>query len=437
MHGALGEGAARLTRALLVVGDHEFFVEEAAEEAREALAGESYEIERIPEDGLASLLPEALSTGSLFSTRRLIEADLTSLFGRSSPGRLLEEAVEAWGKDSPAGRREAFKKTRVFLATAGLKADSAEETAAAAVKKVRKPELLDPLVEILRELPDAGASPAGAAAAVLAHLERGLEGTLLLARAVDPLRSSALFEAFRKRGEIRDVSGEVKERPRRLRARGEKLAAERGVAIEPAALDRLLRSTDADPRAFASELEKLLDWAGAGGRIAENDVAAAVEDRHAEDLYAFFDAFGERRREETLRRLAAILSGRPLRAGERDLIAEDPLRAFFSMLVKEVRRLCFVRARCEESGWKMDPAVAFPAYQSRIHPKIAAPVEPFSDSLAAEGPPYGWYKAYQRACRFRLAELTSALVRCAEADAAMKDSAPDAETIAGLVAGIV
>lgn len=412
-------------------------MEEAAEEAREALAGESYEIERIPEEGLATLLPEALSTGSLFSARRLIEVDLTALFGRSSPARLLEEAVEAWAKDTPAGRREAFKKTRAFLAAAGSKGDSAEETAAAAVKKVRRPELLEPLVEILRELPDAPGSAAGAAAAVLAHLERGLEDTLLLARAVDPVRTTALFEAFREHGEIRDVSGEVKERPRRLRARAQKIAGERGVAIEAAALDRLLRSTDADPRAFASELEKLLDWAGAGGRITEKDVAAAVEDRHVEDLYAFFDALGERRREDALRRLAAILSGRPLRAGDRDLTGEDPLRAFFGMLVKEIRRLCFVRARCEESGWKMDPGVSFPAYQSRIHPKIAAPVEPFSDSLAAEGPPYGWYKAYQRACRYRLAELTAALLRCAEADAAMKDSAPEEETIARLVAGIL
>jgi DNA polymerase III delta subunit len=421
----------------LIVGDHEFFVEEAAEEARGELASESCEIERIADEELAARLPEALSTGSLFSTRRLIEADLTPLFGRVSPGKLLEEAVEAWAKDTPAGRREAFKKMRAFLAAVPCPSDSPEETARAASKKAKKPELFEPLVEILREIPDVRESRAGALAAVLAHLDRGLEGTLLLARAVDPQRSSPLFEAFKKSATIRDVSGEVKQRPGRLRARAKKLARERRIAIDDEALERLLRSTDEDPRPFASELEKLFGWAGEGGRITEKDVAAAVEDRHAEEIYAFIDTLCERRREPVLRGLSEILSGRTLRAGDHEISGEEPVRAFFGALTREIRRLCFIRARCEEIGWKMDPAVSYGAYQSRIHGKIAAPQEPFEKSLAAAGHPFGWYKSYQRACRFSLPELTRALIRCSEADAAMKDSAPPEETVAGLVAGLV
>ena len=82
--------------AILVHGAHEFFVEEAADEIRESLGFSEDEIERIPEESLAARLPDALSTGSLFSSRRLIEADLSTLFGRAAPAALLEEAVVAW-----------------------------------------------------------------------------------------------------------------------------------------------------------------------------------------------------------------------------------------------------------------------------------------------------------------------------------------------------
>src|ERR1051325_6023885 len=92
--------------AILVHGAHEFFVEEAAEEIRAGLGFSEDEIDRISDEAVASRLPEALSSGSLFSSRRLVEADLSALFGRETPVSLLEEAAAAWQKESPAGRRE-------------------------------------------------------------------------------------------------------------------------------------------------------------------------------------------------------------------------------------------------------------------------------------------------------------------------------------------
>lgn len=432
-----GQASLEAEKAILVVGDHEFFVEEAAEEIRREFREASFEVERVSDESLASLLPEALSTGSLFAPRRLVEADLTPLFGRIAPGRLVEEAVEAWRKNSPAGRREAFRKVRELLASVPSAGDSPAEIAAAAARKTRKPDCLEALTEILQEMPESRANPAAAVEAVLAHLQRGLEGTVLLARAVDPVRTTPLYEAFRKHGHIRDVGSEEKQRPLRLASRARKLAAERKIQIEPAAVERLLRSTDAEPRPFASELEKLLDWAAEGGRVTERDVAAIVDDRHSEDIFAFFESFGERRRNDSLRVLSAILSGQPLRAGDREFTGDDPLRAFFGLLVKEIRRLCLIRARGEDSAWKMDPAISFGTYQARVHPKLAAPVPPFGEPLAGEGHPYGWYKSYQRSCRFRLSELTAALIRCSEADAAMKDSAPAEDVLTQLVSSIV
>ena len=220
--------------------------------------------------------------------------------------------------------------------------------------------------------------------------------------------------------------------PARLLARrARKLAEEKKIAIEPGAIERLLVRTDGDPRLFASELEKILDWAGEGGKVRAADVEALVEDRRAEDVYAFFDAFGSRDRAETLRRLERVLSGKTLRTGDREIKGDEPLRAFFGMLVAEVRRLLVVRARCDETRTKMNPGLGYPAYQSGVHPRLSG------GTPLMEGNPFVWYKAYQRAGRFSGKELVHALRLCAEADAAMKDSASSEDTIAALVSGIV
>ena len=143
----------------------------------------------------------------------------------------------------------------------------------------------------------------------------------------------------------------------------------------------MLRFTEADPSRFDSELEKVLGWAETGGRVRARDVEALVADGRSEDLYAFFDSLGRRDRKETFQRLDRILSGRTLRAGERELKGEDPLRGFFTMLASEVRRLLIVRARCEETRTRIEPSISYGEYQARVHPRLAAPVEPFSFSL--------------------------------------------------------
>lgn len=417
--------------AILVCGPHEFFVEEAADEERTELGFAADEIEQIPEESLASRLPDALSSGSLFSSRRIVEADLSTLFGRAAPVSLLEEAAAAWEKDSPAGRREAFKKARALLAALQLDNESPEESATAAVRKVRRQDLRETLVEILRDLPEGGGPTHAATDAVFTHLAGGVPGTILLARAVDPPKTSALYKAFEERGSVRTAGGDENEHGRLLSQRARKLAEAKSIALEPGVVERLLARTDGDPRLFASELEKILDWAGEKGNIRARDVEALVEDRRAEDVYAFFDAFGARDRVETMRRLERILSGRALRTGEREIKGEEPLRAFFGMIVADVRRLLVVRARCDETRTKVNPALAFGSYQSGVHPRLSA------GTPLLEGKPYVWYKAYQRAGRFSQKELVAALRRCAEADAATKDSASLEDTIAVLVAQIV
>ncbi len=312
-----------------MTGSHEFFVDEAAEELRASLVSPETDVERISDEDLADRLPIALTHGSLFAEKRVVEADLSALFGRESPGSLLEEAVEAWNKDTPSGRREAFKKARALLAALRIQG-SPEEAAAAAARKARHPEAAEALLEILRALPGPIGDAAPAASAVLEHLERGLPGTILIARAVDPPKTSPLYQAFRKHGTIQDVSSKPEEFARFLASRAKKLAAEKDVALDPAAVEALLRLTEADPRRFDSELEKVLAWAESGGKVRVRDVEALVADGRSEDLYAFFDFLGRRDRAETFHRLGRVLSGRALRAGDREVKGDDPLRGFFS-----------------------------------------------------------------------------------------------------------
>jgi hypothetical protein len=90
-----------------------------------------------------------------------------------------------------------------------------------------------------------------------------------------------------------------------------------------------------------------------------------------------------------------------------------------------------VRARCEETRTRINPGLAYGAYQTGVHPRLSA------GTALLEGSPFLWYKAYQRAGRFTLPELVRALRRCADADAATKDSASIEDTIALLVSEIV
>ena len=115
----------------------EFFVEEAAGRAREALSGDDVEVLRFEDDAPSEAVSDALLNRSLFSPRRLVELDISRLLGTESPGSLVTKAIEAWDKGGAGGRREAFKHARALLAALDLPAgaDPVENAEAAAKKR--------------------------------------------------------------------------------------------------------------------------------------------------------------------------------------------------------------------------------------------------------------------------------------------------------------
>ena len=428
-----------------VVGDIAFFVEEAAERARARLAGGDVEVIRFDEDASPGSVAEAMLNRSLFSPRRLVEVDLSRVLGADSPGDLLEKSVEAWGRGTPAAKREAFRLARRVLASLDVTVDGDPSEAASAVaRKVRKKDLEDAFAEVLRELPEEkGGEGATLLSALRLLLSQGNDGLVALVTATSPPKGADLLAEVGRKGLLLEVKLAEK-RPeiagalqRLARAR----AKERDVAIEDAAITRLVARTDVDPFAFAAELDKLLDWAGEGGRVRAADVGDQVADEASEDVYAFFESVGKRDAADALARLDRLFSGRLVRAGNRIIDPNDGgwPQIFLAMLTDEVRRMLLVRSRLAERGApSFGPEMSWPAYQARVAPFLEEPVAPFGRSpFGGKASGYPFLKAAGRAARFTEKELARALARAADVDVKMKNSAPIRETLTAYVGDLI
>jgi DNA polymerase III delta subunit len=428
--------------AILITGDVEFFVEEAAARTREILSmGKEAEVLRFEDDAPVEAVSDALLNRSLFSPERIVELDISRLLGTEAPGRLLTKAVEAW---EAGKRREAFKQARLLLAALDLPLGAPEETAEAAARKVRRKEEAELFAEILKELPE---EKSGGAAVLRSALRSLLEradndGTVALMTAVAPPAGVDLVREIADRGLVLEtiVGDDADPALRRLAAARSK---EREVVLDPAAVERLLVRTDSRAAAFAMELEKLLEWAGKGGRIRSSDIESNVEDESSEDVYGLFDAIGRRDAGDALARLERLLDGRDVRAGERDFRKiEDiwPIQ-LFGMLAGEVRRMLLIRARLDESGSGFDASMSYQAFQARVLPRLMAAAAPFGRSPfeTAQGGahPFGLYRSAQRSSKFTTAELARALARAADVDVALKNSGPPLETLTAFVGDLI
>jgi len=397
-----------------VVGPVDFFVEEAAIGARGRLAEGDVEVLRFDDDAPPGAVAEALLNRPLFSAKRLVEIDVSRLLGTDSPGNLAEEALDAWTRKTPAGRRDAFRRMRRVLSAldVSIEGDPAE-AASVVARKLRRKELAEPLAEILREMPEERAATGATLASTLRLLlSRPNDGLVALLTASDPPAGSELLAEVAKRGLLLAVrvDEDRKEIEKALRRLAAARARERDVGIDAEAVSRLIFRTNAEPGIFATELEKLLDWAGDGGRIRAADVGEQVFDEASEDFYEFLEMVGKREAGEALKRLERLFSGREVRAGQRSFDPNDGWpQIFLGMLTSELRRMLLIRAQLDEPG--------------------ATAPDPRTD--------YRAYKAASRASRYTVRELARALAGAAELDVKLKTSAPPLETLTAYVGGLI
>lgn len=430
---------------ILVEGALDFFVEEAAAKAAEALAKGGAERIRFDDDAASEAVSDALLNRSLFSPRRVVELDVTRLLGTEAPGALVDAAAEAWEKGGPAGRREAFRRVRALLSSLDVaRSGDPAELAEAICRKARRKEKAAVLAEALRELPEERGAPALLAPALKTILERGNDGVVALLTATAPPKGVELLTEIATKGLVLEVGmGEMRDAlARYARAR----AREREVSLDADAIERLRLQTNERPALFAAELSKLLEWAGKGGRVGAADVRSNVEDEASEDLYLLFDSIGRRDAGDALRRLERLFSGRDVRMGDRDGRAIEPDDSWplqlFGMLTTELRRMLLLRATLDARGAaRFDPAMSYPAFQTRLAPSLEEPVAPFGRSpfQGAQGKVshYLWYKVAQRGARYQTRELARALARAAEVDVQLKTSTPPLEAISAYVGKLI
>ncbi len=436
--------------AILITSDLEFFLDESAAAAVQKLVSADTELLDFDDESSAETISDALLNRSLFSPRRVVRFDISRLLGSTKPGELLDAALEAWAKGTPGGKRDAFRKTRALLSALGLPpSDNPEEIAAAAARKVRRKDDPTVLAEILRELPQEAGGPAVLRDALRYMIPRANDGTVALLTALSPPEDAALFNEIAERGLV--LSLDFSDRPKEMRAEVEQMlrrlaqkqAKEREVAVEPAAIARLIARTDAAPQAFASELSKLLDWAGPGGQIRAADVQENVEDEASEDLYELYDAIGKRDAADVLGRVERAFSGRVVHAGDRIVDTDHNWPVIFlGMLTTEIRRMLLVRSFLDgPDAPAFDSSMPYRAFQTRILPRLAAPVAPYGRSPFANASgqvsPFLWFKTAQRALPYSTRELARSLARAAETDAALKSSASPLEAITSYVARLI
>ncbi len=429
---------------ILIAGDVEFFVEEAAAKAAARLAEGDAEVLRFEDDAPVEAVSDALLNRSLFSARRLVQFDISGLLGSESPGDLVDLAVEAWERGTPGGRREAFRRTRALISALNLPASApAEELAEDAARKTRRKPHQEVLAAILSELPEERSSPAVLKSAIRLLLERGNDGTVALLTAMAPPSGVDLLEEITSKGLVLAAaagndSGAALSRLARA------LAKEREVSLDPDAIDRLLFQTDSDPRLFSAELQKLLQWAGPGGRVRAADVRENVGDDSSEDVYAFYDAIGRRDAGEALSRLDRLFSDRAVRSGDRRMEEKDddswPF-IFLGMLTGEVRRMLLIRELMEEFGGGPHVYQNYNAFQARVAPRLGEPVAPFGrspfENKKGTVSPFLWFKAASRAARYTTPELSRALARAADVDVRLKSSVTPVDALFVYVAELI
>jgi DNA polymerase III delta subunit len=426
---------------VLITGDVEFFVGEAAAKAAASLAGEDAEVLRFEEEAPVEAVSDALLNRSLFSARRVVQFDVSRLLGTETPAKLVDEAVAAWEIGTPAKRREAFRRVRALISALDLPDGApAEELAEDAARKTRRKPHQDALLSILRELPEEKGSPRVLNDAIRFLLERGNDGTVALLTATAPPAGMDLLEEIAKKGLVLEASvgkGAAGALTRLARA----LAKEREVSLEPPAIDRLLLQTDSDPELFSSELQKLLQWAGPGGSVRATDVRENVEDDSSEDIYAFYDAIGRREAGEALSRLERLFSEHAVRSGNRKVEKDESWPVIFlGMLTGEVRRMLLIRSRMEEFGGGPDASQNYNAFETRVVPRLSEPVAPFGRSpFENKGAISGflWFKAAARAARYSTPELSRALARAADVDVRLKSSIPPLDALSVYVAQLI
>jgi DNA polymerase III delta subunit len=236
--------------------------------------------------------------------------------------------------------------------------------------------------------------------AVASYLKEPAPGTVLALVAHEAKKTSALWKACAKAGEILEYSVQKRDLQKWIADR----FRDRDVRAEPDACAALLQLVGDDLHALASEIDKIATWA-AGEPIGEREVESLVTAAADTPTFALTDAYAERDAARTLAASEAIF--------ERDAKPRrDTAARLTAALGGHITRLRTLKRLADEGL-----AAREAAGKLRLHPFYAQ-------------------KLYGQAERFSEEELREAVVRLAELDGSLKGQsklAPDLEVQRALV----
>jgi DNA polymerase-3 subunit delta len=409
--------AKKLSPIYLVVGE-EFLARKSADEIVRALVPDaSVGLNlAILDGGSPKEIAQELATMPLFPGRKVaLVRDPEFLAPKKGRTQPLGKALDAWR----AGRKkEAARRVLALAARAGWGADQLDPTAPGAPdveawSEELNVELADADLAFLKEVAafckeERITAPESDVGILLSLFERGVpDGHALVIAATDVDPKNPLVKFAGEKGELVERKVAAKLDKLEIGDLVAEVLGPLGKKLSPAAEKALKLRVGGNMRLMQSELEKLAVYAE-GKEIKPADVELLVAHAREEEYFDLAKALQERD-------LAAAMKYVD-EAFAQDVHGLQILGAIASI----VRGLLENRERLTRLGDGPPPRNPND-FERRFYPAI----EREAQELGKKPPhPYAAFKSFEAAARYSRKELLDSLLACAEADLALKSSAP-------------
>lgn len=393
---------------------------------------EAWSVETILEEADLASLPLRLNTPPLFGGTKVVAVyDSKAFISKQTAGNLTEKSLEAW---QAGDQTRAVRLLLQVVAAAGGDAAFLERAARGETSESEWKGILswtpDPEREAwLREtagraVADGAAVPektgSGLAQIYEETLQRGISpaaALVLTAEVVDQRRT--LFKRLSDLGFIIDCgvrskkAWETQMNPEAARAKIREVVKDGKKSIDPDAVTAIVERTGTSMRALQSELEKILLYVGTRPTVTTTDVMAVLSSSREANVFDLTNALSSRDAGQALAALRSLSAQR------------EPIPRILGTIANEIRSLLVARCVLDARfAGQVDPAMAFPAFQARILPRLKEASEGDDGSAAqlAEMHPFRAFQMLRSASRFSQAELLRALGILHETDLTLKTS---------------
>lgn len=453
----LRRGAVSSLPAVYLIHGQEMLVEQSTMQlVNKLLDGAEAQICCEKVDGVMENLPgvlERMNTYALLSGPKIVIFKEAKLFeGKANPQAMAERIADAWDAND---MNQAAKQFWGLCGGLDIDPDSARHghmgnDALKALHGRLGTEVIQKMVDYGHSkgwMPSASGDP-------LADLQRAIKNgfpqghSLIVTVHSKVPKNLKLYKNFRDHGAVIDCN--IPQGERRsdkaaqeavLRHTLEELLAAADKHMSPGAFQYLCRYTGFDPRTFAQNVEKLIDYAGENKEISEEDIHAVVKRTKSDPVFELTSAVADRNLSQALFYAQALLGAK-----------WHPLQVL-SALANQMRKLLIAKSFAAGSyGTPWVRGMAYSQFQSTVMPAVIAHDKAVRDQskawqdtsgtasskkpggkkkggdiVLAANPksPYPVYQTLLKSEKFSLEELTGAIFKLSRADLRLKSSGQD------------